>query len=42
MEAGNFANHSLRAYGETTLFQSGVSEKLIQQRTGHRLIDALR
>ena len=27
---GNFTNHSLRAYGATTLFQSGVSEKLIQ------------
>ena len=26
---GNFTNHSLRAYGATTLFQSGVSEKLI-------------
>ena len=39
---GNFTNHSLRAYGATTLFQSGVPEKLIQQRTGHRSIDALR
>ena len=39
---GNFTNHSLRAYGATTLFQSGVSEKLIQQRTGHRSTDALR
>ena len=28
--------------GATTLFQSGVSEKLIQQRTGHRLTYALR
>ena len=38
-EAGlstNFTNHSLRAYGATTLFQAGVPEKLIQQRTGHR------
>ena len=39
---GNFTNHSLRAYGATTLFQSGVSEKLIQQWTGHRSTDALR
>ena len=39
---GNFTNHSLRAYGATTLFQAGVSEKLIQQRTGHRSINALR
>ena len=38
----NFTNHSLRAYGATTLFQAGVSEKLIQQRTGHRCLEALR
>ena len=40
-EAGlstNFTNHSLRAYGATTLFQAGVSEKLIQQRTGHKCL----
>ena len=44
-EAGlstKFTNHSLRAYGATTLFQAGVSEKLIQQRTGHRCLEALR
>ena len=44
-EAGissNFTNHSLREYGATTLFRAGVSEKLIQQRTGHRSIEALR
>jgi len=39
---GAFTNHSLRAYGATTLFWSGVSEKLIQQRTGHRSVEALR
>ena len=39
---GNFTNHSLRAYGATKLFQSHVPEKLIQQRTGHRSLDALR
>ena len=39
---GNFTNHYLRTYGATTLFQSGISEKFIQQRTGHRSIDALR
>ena len=33
---GNFSNHSLRAYGATTLFQSSISKKLIQQRTGHQ------
>ena len=40
--SGNFTNHSLRAYGATALFQAGVSEKLIQQCTGHRSLDALR
>ena len=43
-EAGlstKFTNHSLRAYGVTTLFQAGVSEKLIQQRIGHRCLEAL-
>jgi len=39
---GNFTNHSLCAYGATTFFHAGVSEKLIQQRTGHRSLDALR
>lgn len=39
---GNFTNHSLRAYGATSLFQAGCSEKLIQQRTGHRSMEALR
>ena len=37
-----FTNHSLRAFGATKLFQAGVSEKLIQQRTGHRSVEALR
>ena len=27
----NYTNHSLRAYGITTMFQAGVSEKLIKQ-----------
>ena len=36
---GKYSNHSLRA---TTMFQAGVSEKLIQQRTGHRSIEGLR
>ena len=40
--SGKFTNHSLRAYGATTLFQAGVAEKLIQQRTGHKSLDALR
>ena len=37
-----YTNHSLRAYGATKLFQAQVPEKLIQQRTGHRSLDALR
>ena len=44
-EAGlekDFSNHSLRAYGATTLFQAKVPEKLIQMRTGHKSLEALR
>ena len=44
-EAGitaNYTNHSLRAYGTTTMFQAGVSEKLIKQQTGHRSLESLR
>ena len=37
-----YSNHSLRAYGATAMFQAGVPEKLIQQRTGHRSIETLR
>ena len=35
-------NHSLRAYGATKMFQAKVPEKLIQQRTGHKSLEALR
>ena len=35
-------NHSLRATGATDMFRAGVPEKIIQERTGHRSIDALR
>ena len=38
----DFTNHSLWAYGTTTLFQAKVPEKLIQMRTGHKPIEALR
>ena len=38
----NISNHSLRASGTTQLFQSGVSEKVIKERTGHRSLEALR
>ena len=37
-----YTNHSLRAYGATSLFQAKVPEKLIQQRTGHKNLKALR
>ena len=37
-----YTNHSLRAYGATTLFQGKVPEKVIQQRTGHKSINSLR
>ena len=33
---GNKTNHSLRAYAATELFNAGISEKVIQDRTGHR------
>ena len=39
---GKKTNHSLRATGATQLYQSGVPEKLIQERTGHRSLEALR
>ena len=37
-----YTNHSLRAFGASKMFQQGVPEKLIQERTGHRSIEALR
>ena len=40
--AGNKTNHSLRAYAATELFNAGVPEKVIQDRTGHRSLDGLR
>ena len=35
-------NHSLRATGATEMFATNVPEKLIQSRTGHRSVKALR
>ena len=35
-------NHSLRATTATRLFQAGVDEQLIMERTGHRSIDGVR
>ena len=40
--SGNFTNHSLRAYGATTLYHANLTKKLIQERTGHRCLKALR
>ena len=39
---GNFTNHSLRAIEATLLFDAGVPEMIIQKRTGHKSLDALR
>ena len=39
---GNFTNHSLRATGATLLFDAGVPELIVQKRTGHKSLDALR
>ena len=39
---GHKTNHSLRATGATQLFQAEVPEKIIQERTGHRSLAALR
>ena len=35
-------NHSLRVTTATRLFQSGIDEQLIMDRTGHRSIDGIR
>ena len=40
--SGKKTNHSLRVTGATSLFEAGVPEKLIQQRTGHRSLESLR
>ena len=39
---GNKSNHSLRATGATELYQAGVPEKVIQERTGHLSLTGLR
>lgn len=36
------SNHSLRAAGVSQLFEAGVIEKIIQSRSGHRSLEALR
>ena len=37
---GHHTNHSLRATGATELYTAGVPEKIIQERTGHRSVNA--
>jgi len=39
---GYFTNHSLRACTATRLFEAGVDEQLIMQRTGHRSVKGVR
>ena len=39
---GNKTNHSLRCCRVTSLYKSNVPEKLIQERSGHRSLTALR
>ena len=39
---GHKTNHSLRATGATEMYQGNVPEKLIQERTGHQSLKALR
>ena len=40
--SGQKTNHSLRVSGATSLFDAGVPERVIQQRTGHQSIEGLR
>ena len=37
---GTITNHSLRATSATHMYRSGVPEKVIQERTGHRSLEA--
>ena len=40
--SGKKTNHSLQVSGASSLFSAGVPERIIQQRTGHRSLEALR
>ena len=40
--AGHKTNHSLRATAATDLYHANIPEKLIQERTGHKSVQALR
>ena len=37
-----YTNHSLRATAMTRMYNRGVPEKLIAEKSGHRSVDALR
>ena len=39
--SGKKTNHNLRATGASQRFQAYVPEKVIQERTGHRSLEAL-
>ena len=39
---GYRTNHSLRATAATRLYQSGIDEQLVMERTGHRSLDGVR
>ena len=38
----NYTNHSLRATAMTRMFNLGVPEKIISEKSGHRSLEALR
>ena len=38
---GNKTNHSLRSFGVSSMFEQHIPEKNIQERSGHRSLDAL-
>ena len=40
--SGKKSNHSLRGTGTIEMFQAHVPEKIIQERTGHRSLAAMR
>lgn len=42
IQGGPISNHSLRATSATQMFEMGVPEKLIKERTGHKSLEALR
>ena len=42
IQAEIISNHGLRATSATQMFEMGVPEKIIMERTGHKTLDALR